>query len=219
MPKAKNVGAGSSNEATTIIDTSILNSLAEQLRSVSDTLVRTQNEVAEAKASAAEAKITSSAIKLQVEATKKHKRAAYQFGTKGNEIQFNNNVDIVNDLTKALTALELGIPEEVHNYVRLAISALLQRNKCIKMADKSPAGWALVDEYLGCDLASDEEDDRKIRRAEATVEQRYKRKLEAANRGNRGNRRGNYSGRGRYDYQQNPSHHVYQHNGAAQGAY
>jgi hypothetical protein len=70
----------------------------------------------------------------------------------------------------------------------------------MKLADKSPAGWALVDEYLGCELSSDEEDDKRIKRAEAAVQAKYKRRQEInASRGTRGGRRGTQAGRGRYD--------------------
>ena len=220
MPKRQDEGAGTSKVNGAIIDISTLGILAEQLREVSDRLIITQSEVAEAKATAAESKVSTTALRVQVDSRKKQKTSAFQFSTKGNEIQFNTNVDIINDLTRALTALELGIPDEVNEHVKCALVTLQKRNKCIKLADKSPAGWALVDEYLGCELASDEEDDKRIKRAEAAVQLKYKRRLENnASRGNRGGRRGSYAGRGRYDNTPGAAHQHQLHHYANEGHY
>ena len=41
-----------------------------------------------------------------------------------------------------------------------------KQNKLLKIADKSIAGWGTVEEYLSDDLASNSEDDRKIKGAE-----------------------------------------------------
>ena len=41
-----------------------------------------------------------------------------------------------------------------------------KRNKFLKVANKSIAGWGTVEEYLSDDLASDSEDDGKIKAAE-----------------------------------------------------
>ena len=85
------------------------------------------------------------------------------------------------------------------------------------MADKSPAGWALVDEYLGSELASDEEDEKRIKRAELAVAQRYKRKQENASRGARGNRSGGNYNRNRYENPGPTQQAAVHHNHTAQG--
>ena len=62
------------------------------------------------------------------------------------------------------------------------MSSLAGRQKLILLADKSGFGWKTVDEYVKHELAVDEEDGKKIRRAEERAEKAVKSTVARKNR-------------------------------------
>jgi hypothetical protein len=98
----------------------------------------------------------------------------------GNEAQYVWNCSILNILTVVLTALELNDSVEAKLKLRDGIAAIMLRNKHIKMADESPAGWGLIREYTKHAHAEDDADDAKIRRCEAAALAKQKKPSEAA---------------------------------------
>jgi hypothetical protein len=99
-------------------------------------------------------------------------------------------------LARALTSLEEGEEADVGSSIRSGITSLNGRNKLIRLADKSSVGWAFVEEYLSSNIASDEEDKRKIERAEQAAIAKRKARQESSNRGRGQGRRGPQRGRG-----------------------
>eukprot|EP00057_Strongylocentrotus_purpuratus_P014686 XP_011669160.1 PREDICTED: uncharacterized protein LOC105440556 [Strongylocentrotus purpuratus] len=81
-------------------------------------------------------------------------------------------------LQEAKKSLPLG--SSAAPILKKAEEDLRQRNKLVKLADKSEAGWLAVDEYLADDLAEDSEDDKKIRSAQSRAAAR-KKKTDASN--------------------------------------
>lgn len=107
-----------------------------------------------------------------------------EFKRKGNEDQFRFNEQLDDKLDEAEGTLEsLPEPRELPGKIRSPIrrakealkegrEALNNRQKMIRIADRSEFGWELVKEYAEDELADDTDDEKRIRRAEKEAEKR-----------------------------------------------
>jgi hypothetical protein len=98
------------------VDTSTLRTLAEQLRII-------QRDVSTAKTQAAEAKAENSALKRQLQ-LQAQSSGSISLKSKGNQAQFDANVAVLNELIRALTALEEGHEGEIEEFIRSAIKLI-----------------------------------------------------------------------------------------------
>ena len=109
----------------------------------------------------------------------------YEFRRKGNEEQatFNSRVDeamteTLTELTDAGTSPALERAQTALTKGRRLID---ERQKLIKIADRSEYGWGVVAEYTADELADDSEDEKRIEKAERAAERRaVKRKRKRA---------------------------------------
>ena len=88
------------------------------------------------------------------------------FRFEGNKKQFQFNSDLAEKVKSASVALGKRKLDLVKTQLEQLDSDIKKRNKLIRLADKSAAGWDLVNEYLSDELASGSEDEKRIRRAE-----------------------------------------------------
>ena len=96
------------------------------------------------------------------------------FKRKGNEIQYKFNSKLQDSLEDAKSHLEANAIDKAKASLSEGTSLLTERQKLILLADKSEFGWKTVEEYSQHELADDEADGKKIRRAEGRAEKALK---------------------------------------------
>ena len=94
--------------------------------------------------------------------TGKKRKKEKKFKYTSNKDQFDFNELVLCDLRHAAHRME----KKAKGNVKRAIKKLKKRNKLILMADRSKAGWKIVEEYLTDEIASNPEDDKKMKKAE-----------------------------------------------------
>ena len=107
----------------------------------------------------------------------KLKESTIEFKDKGKKIQYDFNTEVLGLVKDAIALMHDSRPERAVTKLDVAQKKLKDRNKLIRIADRSDAGWATVNEYQMDEVASDSDDDRKIRAAEARAMRKRKSKM------------------------------------------
>lgn len=108
----------------------------------------------------------------------------YSFRYKGNEDQFYFNEKVVDTMDQSEVELEKAVSDptvktvaklsdvldRAQKAVKEGKELLQQRQKHIKLADRSDHGWKVVQEYEADDLANDSSDEKRILKAEKAAE-------------------------------------------------
>ena len=86
------------------------------------------------------------------------------FKSEGNKQQFEHASKVSNLIESAITSLDDVDPTSAVQNLKQALSELRQRQKLIKIADRSPLGWSTVKEYVADELAEDSGDEKRLRK-------------------------------------------------------
>ena len=98
----------------------------------------------------------------------------YKFRKRGNEEQHKHNVKVLHKLEDARKELQEHKVEEARQRIVEGLDIVKHRQKLIRLADSSEAGWRTVDEYVRNPIASDSEDEKKINKAQGRAERKVK---------------------------------------------
>ena len=101
----------------------------------------------------------------QIESKGKAEKDVIKLKFKGNQKQYEINAKLEAILTDISKANEQNNQERVSKLVDEAKALIHRRQKLIKIADRSKDGWRVVEEYKSDDLASNSEDEKRLRKA------------------------------------------------------
>ena len=96
------------------------------------------------------------------------------FKKKGNEKQFTINAQVLECLDQAVSAVDKNKIDKAKESLKTGIEILKNRQKLILIADSEKLGWRVADKYETNELASDNEDEKRLWKSANRAERKAK---------------------------------------------
>ena len=87
------------------------------------------------------------------------------FKSKGNEIRYGVNEEVMGKIAAAIDAIDEKDLEEAKKELTSGNKILSKQQKLIRIADREENGWEVVKHYISDDLASDSDDEKALKKA------------------------------------------------------
>ena len=137
----------------------IKDALKEMLDNLKPELINTVKQMA--KDSREEQNQSIDKIKKSLEERRKHDQI--RFDKKGHEDQYRHSADVMEKIDQALEHLDENHPDKAHSALKEGKKLIKTRMKHIRLADRE--GWLAVQQFRSDELASDEEEEKRLKRA------------------------------------------------------
>ncbi|CAH3106108.1 unnamed protein product [Pocillopora meandrina] len=114
----------------------------------------------------------------QIEGCSRIDKEVVQLKYKGNQKQYELNAELDSIIESIETESERSEPNLplIKKYSQEARELIRKRQKLIKIADRSKDGWQVLAEYESDELASDSEDEKRLKKARETASRKRRQK-------------------------------------------
>ena len=103
-------------------------------------------------------------------------RGSKDFKKAGNEIQYLFNQELQGKIEDCIECFEHESKVSATKSLKDCLQLIRKRQKLVKIADKSEFGWLVAREYDEDEIASNSDDDKRLKKAEKAAMAKYKRK-------------------------------------------
>ena len=136
---------------------------AQEIRRMMDEMKASMKEVATETVTQVLTSQNTKLTKATERLERKRKADCIQFNKKGHEDQYRHCIDLEDTIDDAIELLDDSDIEKAKEKLKQGKKSLKDRAKWVRIADRE--GWLTVKQFRSDDLASDEEEEKRLKRA------------------------------------------------------